>query len=72
MGRSNRWVGGDAPSAGSAELDAAGGHERDRVDGGAVGSTGASTGCHLHFEVHLDGIAIDALPFMAARGIVLG
>ena len=39
---------------------------------GAVGSTGASTGCHLHFEVHLDGVAIDAVPFMAARGILLG
>jgi murein DD-endopeptidase MepM/ murein hydrolase activator NlpD len=39
---------------------------------GAVGSTGASTGCHLHFEVHLGGVAIDAVPFMAARGISLG
>ena len=38
----------------------------------AVGSTGASTGCHLHFEVHLDGIAVNAVPFMAARGIALG
>ena len=39
---------------------------------GAVGSTGASTGCHLHFEVRLGGIAVDAIPFMAARGITLG
>ncbi|HET8779128.1 MAG TPA: peptidoglycan DD-metalloendopeptidase family protein, partial [Agromyces sp.] len=39
---------------------------------GAVGSTGASTGCHLHFEVRLDNVAIDAVPFMAARGISLG
>ena len=39
---------------------------------GAVGSTGASTGCHLHFEVHLDGVAVDSVPFMAARGIPLG
>ena len=39
---------------------------------GAVGSTGASTGCHLHFEVHLDGTAIDAVSFMAARGVSLG
>lgn len=39
---------------------------------GAVGSTGASTGCHLHFEVRLGGVAVNAVPFMAARGIQLG
>nr|WP_240898228.1 M23 family metallopeptidase [Agromyces luteolus] len=39
---------------------------------GAVGSTGASTGCHLHYEVRLDGSATDAIPFMAARGVRLG
>ncbi|TFC89140.1 M23 family metallopeptidase [Cryobacterium sp. TmT2-59] len=37
-----------------------------------VGSTGASTGCHLHFEVRLDGTAIDARPFLAQRGVLLG
>lgn len=36
-----------------------------------VGSTGASTGCHLHFEVFQDGSRIDAQPFMSARGVNL-
>jgi murein DD-endopeptidase MepM/ murein hydrolase activator NlpD len=37
-----------------------------------VGSTGASTGCHLHFEVRIGGLQIDPQPFMAARGVTLG
>ena len=34
-----------------------------------VGSTGASTGCHLHFEVRIGNSQVDAQPFMRARGI---
>jgi hypothetical protein len=34
-----------------------------------VGSTGDSTGCHLHFEVLLDGVATDPLPFLVERGV---
>lgn len=34
-----------------------------------VGSTGNSTGCHLHFEVHINGATTDPAPFMAARGV---
>jgi hypothetical protein len=34
-----------------------------------VGSTGDSTGCHLHFEVLLDGVPSDPLPFLAERGV---
>ncbi|MBX0301886.1 M23 family metallopeptidase [Cryobacterium sp. 1639] len=37
-----------------------------------VGTTGASSGCHLHFETRVDGARIDAEPFMSARGITLG
>ncbi|WP_437383418.1 peptidoglycan DD-metalloendopeptidase family protein [Plantibacter flavus] len=37
-----------------------------------TGTTGASTGCHLHFEVRINGSAIDAQPFMADRGAPLG
>jgi murein DD-endopeptidase MepM/ murein hydrolase activator NlpD len=37
-----------------------------------VGSTGASTGCHLHLEVRIGGVAVDTQPFFALRGIDLG
>lgn len=37
-----------------------------------VGSTGASTGCHLHFETHIHGSAVDLVPFMVERGVRLG
>lgn len=44
---------------------------------GYVGSTGNSTGAHLHFEVHPGGLwnrgaQVDPVPFMAARGARLG
>ncbi|MGN8553073.1 UNVERIFIED_CONTAM: peptidoglycan DD-metalloendopeptidase family protein [Microbacterium sp. SLM126] len=35
----------------------------------SVGNTGASAGCHLHFEVYSNGVPINPVPFMAARGI---
>jgi len=37
-----------------------------------VGTTGASSGCHSHFETRVDGARIDPEPFMSARGITLG
>ncbi|MFK4729500.1 M23 family metallopeptidase [Agromyces mediolanus] len=37
-----------------------------------VGTTGASSGCHLHYEVRVDGARIDPEPFMSNRGITLG
>ena len=37
-----------------------------------VGTTGTSTGCHLHFEVRLGGTAVDSVPFMAGQGITIG
>ena len=36
------------------------------------GTTGASTGCHLHFEVWSGGRRINPIPFMADRGVSLG
>ncbi|AMB60627.1 hypothetical protein AWU67_16735 [Microterricola viridarii] len=36
------------------------------------GSTGVSTGCHLHFEVAIDGVRTDPIPFLVARGVTVG
>jgi len=36
-----------------------------------VGSTGNSTGCHLHFETRIAMTPTDPVPFMAARGVQL-
>ena len=38
----------------------------------ASGTTGASTGCHLHFEVYDGWSRINPVPFMANRGVYLG
>lgn len=37
-----------------------------------VGTTGASTGCHLHYEVRIDDVKIDGIPFMRDRQAPLG
>jgi murein DD-endopeptidase MepM/ murein hydrolase activator NlpD len=37
-----------------------------------TGMTGGATGCHLHFEVRPGGVPVNAVPFMRARGIILG
>jgi murein DD-endopeptidase MepM/ murein hydrolase activator NlpD len=36
---------------------------------GYVGTTGSSTGCHLHFEIRIDGSAIDPAEFLYNRGV---
>lgn len=37
-----------------------------------VGTTGDSTGCHLHFIMRVNGSLVDPVPFMRDRGITLG
>lgn len=50
--------------------------EGDAVTGGQqiarVGNSGQAKGCHLHFEIHVNGEAVDPIAFMAAVGISLG
>jgi murein DD-endopeptidase MepM/ murein hydrolase activator NlpD len=36
------------------------------------GMTGAADGCHLHYEVFINGGRINPFPFMADRGVPLG
>lgn len=47
-------------------------HKGDRVAGGTVlgrtGSTGNSTGPHLHLEIRVDGRPADPLPWLRSRG----
>ena len=38
----------------------------------SVGSTGASSGCHVHFETRVGGAMVAPVPFMSSRGISLG
>ncbi|WP_210479887.1 peptidoglycan DD-metalloendopeptidase family protein [Naasia sp. SYSU D00948] len=81
LGTYGNWVlirHGDGVSTGYAHIQNGGTYVRvgDQVSAGqviaAVGSTGASTGCHLHYEVRVDGSQIDPVPFMSARGAPLG
>jgi murein DD-endopeptidase MepM/ murein hydrolase activator NlpD len=50
-------------------------HIGEHVDVGQniarVGSTGMSTGCHLHFEIHHNGGTQDPVPFMRSKGVEL-
>lgn len=36
-----------------------------------IGAAGDATGAHLHFEVHVGGVPIDPIPFLAKRGVYI-
>ena len=68
---------GDGTSSGYGHIMPGGIHVRigQHVDPGQpiaqVGTTGASTGCHLHFIIRVGGVLTNPVPFMRARGITI-
>jgi murein DD-endopeptidase MepM/ murein hydrolase activator NlpD len=57
---------GDTVRAGQ-QIAAMGGDSR--IDPAGAGT---SSGCHLHYEVRMNGQAVDPEPFMAGQGVTLG
>jgi murein DD-endopeptidase MepM/ murein hydrolase activator NlpD len=55
----------------SAILVHAGDHVTRGQQVGRMGSTGRSTGTHLHYEVRIDGRAVNPIPFMKSTDYVL-
>jgi murein DD-endopeptidase MepM/ murein hydrolase activator NlpD len=55
----------------SAILVSAGDHIKRGQQVGRMGSTGRSTGNHLHYEVRIDGRAVNPIPFMKSTDYVL-
>jgi murein DD-endopeptidase MepM/ murein hydrolase activator NlpD len=55
----------------SAILVHAGDHVKRGDQIGRIGSTGRSTGNHLHYEVRIDGRAVNPIPFMKSTDYVL-
>jgi hypothetical protein len=55
----------------SAVLVHAGDHVTRGEQIGRMGSTGRSTGNHLHYEVRIDGRPVNPIPFMKSTDYVL-
>lgn len=68
---------GDGTSSGYGHIKPGGIHVSigQHVDPGQpiaqVGTTGASTGCHLHFIIRVNGVLTNPVPFMRSRGITI-
>jgi murein DD-endopeptidase MepM/ murein hydrolase activator NlpD len=66
---------GNGLTTGYAHIQTGGIHVRvgEYVDAGQyiadMGTTGASTGCHLHFEVRADRVPGDPIPFLREQGV---
>lgn len=79
LGSYGNWVlidHGDGTQTGYAHNSAILVNRGQQVSSGAtialVGTTGASSGCHVHFETRVDGARVNPQTFMSSRGVTLG
>ncbi|TDW29753.1 murein DD-endopeptidase MepM/ murein hydrolase activator NlpD [Cryobacterium psychrophilum] len=79
LGSYGKWVlidHGDGTQTGYAHNSSVLVNRGQQVSAGAtvalVGTTGASSGCHVHYETRVNGARVNPQPFMSSRGVTLG